>query len=196
MGYVKDVQIGSNTHLIEPTIYAATAGTAAAITAAISNFELVTGVIVTIKITTSNNANATLSVNGTTAKSIYYNNAAINANVLQANRVYSLVYDGTYWQVIGELNTYTTLHTLATTTKYYVTGSTSSTTNTAGDSFDTGVYVTTTAGELSAVRHTLNVSGTDKAYMTYNNTDNSIDFIFNQEGVIWHLKYGSLLMGI
>ena len=71
------------------------------------------------------------------------------------------------------------LHTLATTTKYYVTGSTSNTTNTAGDSFDTGVYVTTTAGELSAVRHTLNVSGTDKAFMTYNSTDNSIDFIFN-----------------
>ena len=71
------------------------------------------------------------------------------------------------------------LHTLATTTKYYVTGSTSNITNTADDSFDTGVYVTTTAGELSAVRHTLNVSGTDKAYMIYNNTDNSIDFIFN-----------------
>ena len=179
MGYVKDIKIDGSTYLIEPTIYAATAGTAAAITAAISNFELVTGVIVTIKITTSNSANATLSVNGTTAKSIYYNNAAINANVLQANRVYSLVYDGTYWQLIGELNTYTTVHTLATTTKYYVTGSTSSVTNTAGDSFDTGVYVTATAGELSAVRHTLNVSGTDKAYMIYNSTDDSIDFIFN-----------------
>ena len=107
MGYVKDVKIGSNTHLIEPTIYAVTGGTAAAITAAVTNFELVTGVVVTIKITTANSANATLSVNGTTAKSILYNNISIVANTLKVNHIYSLVYDGTYWQIIGELDTNT-----------------------------------------------------------------------------------------
>lgn len=69
-------------------------------------------------------------------------------------------------------------HTLATTTKYYVTGTTSATTSTAGDSFDTGVFVTTTAGELSSVRYAYNVSGTGKAYTTYNTTDDCIDFIF------------------
>lgn len=43
---------------------------------------------------------------------------------------------------------------------------------------DTGVYVTSTAGALSAVQHSYNVSGTEKAYTTYNTTDDSIDFIF------------------
>ena len=69
-------------------------------------------------------------------------------------------------------------HTLATTTKYYVTGTTSATTSTGGDSFDTGVYVTTNAGEFSAVRLSYNISGIQKAYTTYNTTDNCIDFIF------------------
>ena len=69
-------------------------------------------------------------------------------------------------------------HTLATTTKFFVTGCTSSTTNTAGDDFDTGVYVTTTAGEFSAIRHSYNVAGAERAYTHYNMTDQSIDFVF------------------
>lgn len=69
-------------------------------------------------------------------------------------------------------------NTLGTTTKYYITGTTTATTNTGGQTFDTGVYVTAVAGEVSAVRHSLNVSGTEKAYMAYNNTTNAIDFIF------------------
>lgn len=40
--------------------------------------------------------------------------------------------------------------TLATTTKYYVAGTTSSTTSTTGLTYDTGVYVDTTAGKLVA----------------------------------------------
>ena len=69
-------------------------------------------------------------------------------------------------------------HTLAKTTKYYVTGTTSATTSTSGDSFDTGVYVTAVEGELSAVRHSYNVGGTEKAYTYYNTSDDSIDFVF------------------
>lgn len=69
-------------------------------------------------------------------------------------------------------------NTLATTTKYYITGTTSSTTNTGTQSFDTGVYVTTIAGEISAVRHSYNISGTEKAYTYYNDDDQSIDFVF------------------
>jgi len=69
-------------------------------------------------------------------------------------------------------------HTLANTTKFYITGTTSSTTNTSGDDFDIGVYVTTTAGEISAVRHSYNASGLEKAYTRYNTTTDAIDFIF------------------
>lgn len=73
-------------------------------------------------------------------------------------------------------------HTLATTTKFFVTGCTSSTTNTAGDDFDTGVYVTTTAGEISALRHSWHdpsSSPVEKAYSYWNPNNQSIDFVFN-----------------
>ena len=78
---------------------------------------------------------------------------------------------------IKDLNDSVT-HTLNATTKYYITGTTSVTSSTSGDTFDTGIYATTTAGELSTVRHSFNISGTEKAYMCYNTTDDSIDFIF------------------
>lgn len=87
--------------------------------------------------------------------------------------------DGTWAAPTYTTNTNNAVtHTLGTTTKYYVTGTTSATGTTSGDTFDTGVYVTTTAGELSAVRLSYNVSGTQKAYSAYNTTDDCIDFIF------------------
>ena len=69
-------------------------------------------------------------------------------------------------------------NTLGTTTKYYITGTSTATTNTGTQYFDTGVYATTTAGELSAVRHSYNISGTEKAYSLFNSTTNAIDFVF------------------
>lgn len=72
--------------------------------------------------------------------------------------------------------------TLATTSKAYLTGVTTAPTSTAQaltGVADTGVYLTATAGEISAVRHSFNVSGTEKAYMVFNSTTNAIDFIFN-----------------
>lgn len=50
-------------------------------------------------------------------------------------------------------------NTLATTTKAYVTGTTSATTNTGTQVFDTGVYLGTTAGELVATKFTGALSG-------------------------------------
>lgn len=70
---------------------------------------------------------------------------------------------------------------LAATTKTYLLGTATAITATAANveiTGDTGVYLTTTAGELSAVRHSWNVSGTEKAYTVYNTTDDSIDFVF------------------
>lgn len=72
--------------------------------------------------------------------------------------------------------------TLATTSKAYLTGVTTAPTSTAQaltGVADTGVYLTATAGEISAVRHSFNISGTEKAYMVFNSTTNAIDFIFN-----------------
>ena len=69
-------------------------------------------------------------------------------------------------------------HTKNVNTKYYVTGTTSDSNTTGGDTFDTGVYVTATSGELSAKRHSYNVDSTEKAYSYYNSNTNSIDFVF------------------
>lgn len=66
-------------------------------------------------------------------------------------------------------------NTLGTTTKYYVTGTTSSTTNTGTQTFDTGIYSTTTAGQLNATTYKVN----EQVTLQWNSTDASLDFIFS-----------------
>lgn len=65
-------------------------------------------------------------------------------------------------------------NTLANTTKYYVTGTTSSSTNTGTQSFDSGIYATTTAGQLNATTYKVNENVT----LQWNATDSSLDFVF------------------
>jgi hypothetical protein len=40
------------------------------------------------------------------------------------------------------------------------------------------LYINPNTNTLSAVRFMYNVSGTEKAYTTYNSTDDAIDFVF------------------
>lgn len=86
------------------------AGTAAK-TVSLSNYSLVTGSRIVVKFTVTNTAaNPTLNVNNTGAKPIVYRGSAIGAGYLAANRVYEFVYDGTNWNLMGDLdtnNTYT-----------------------------------------------------------------------------------------
>lgn len=109
MGYIKDVQIGNNTHLIEPILYAITAGDSSNITAQISNFDLQSGVIVTLKITSANTAGATLNISSTGEKEIKYNGQAIQTGILKQNKIYSFVYDSVdnnnngAWLLISEI---------------------------------------------------------------------------------------------
>ena len=65
-------------------------------------------------------------------------------------------------------------NTLATTTKYYVTGTTSNSTNTGTQSFDTGIYATTTAGQLNAATYKVN----EQVTLQWNSSDESLDFVF------------------
>lgn len=65
--------------------------------------------------------------------------------------------DGT-WQTPTDTNNAVT-NTLATTTKAYITGTTSASTNTGGQVFDTGVYLDTTAGMLTATTFKGSLSG-------------------------------------
>lgn len=107
MGYVNKVQIGNNTHLVEPTLYIAPTLSSSAYSATLTNFVLTSGVTVYAKFAATNPANATLNVNSTGAKEIWYNNAKITGNILKVNHTYALTYDGTEWQLIGDIDTNT-----------------------------------------------------------------------------------------
>lgn len=106
MGYIQAISINTGTpYLIEPTVFAAltnTGDTATALSTTIPNFELASGISITIQMTVTNNANATLNINNSVAKPIYYKNAPIEANMMHKDYIYNLVYDGTKWHVVGE----------------------------------------------------------------------------------------------
>ena len=103
---------------------------------------------------------------------------------LSANTAYTLTVGGksVIFKTPADSNTDTKVnYTLAATTKAYLMASSDAPTSTATGreaKGDSNVYLTATAGELSAVRHSYNVSGTEKAYSYYNTTLNSIDFVF------------------
>ena len=79
------------------------AGTAAK-TVALSGFVLATGAEITVKFSATNTASSpTLNVNNTGAKGIRYKNAAVPSGYIVANKTYRLVYDGTYWQIVGDV---------------------------------------------------------------------------------------------
>ena len=85
-----------------------TAADTAAKTVALANFVLATGAEVTVRFTVTNTAsNPTLNVNGTGAKAIQYRNAAISAGYLAANRTYRFVYDGSSYELVGDVDTNT-----------------------------------------------------------------------------------------
>lgn len=107
MAYIKDVQVGSDIYLIEPALYIAPSKSGAAYTATLANFSLMTGATVQAKFAATNNENATLNVNSTGAKEIHYNGEKITANQFKVNHVYTLLYDGTQWQVVGDIDTNT-----------------------------------------------------------------------------------------
>lgn len=88
-----------------------TAAATAAKTVAISDskFTLQTGATIVVKFTITNTAaNPTLNVDGTGAKAIYYNGAAITAGYLKANKIYQFIYNGTQWDLVGDVDTNTT----------------------------------------------------------------------------------------
>ena len=86
-----------------------TAAATAAKTVTLANFVLATGAEVTVRFTVTNTAaNPTLNVNATGAKPIQYRNAAISAGHLAANRTYCFIYDGSYYQLVGDIDTNTT----------------------------------------------------------------------------------------
>lgn len=78
-----------------------TAAATTAKTASITNYKLKVGGIASIRFTNEVPASATLNINSTGAKSIYYNNAAITADVIKAGDTATFMYDGTYYRLIS-----------------------------------------------------------------------------------------------
>ena len=80
-----------------------TAAATAAKAVSVTGFSLVTGACVIVRFANGNTAaTPTLDVGGTGAKQIRYNGAALPAaDYIITGGVYTLVYDGTYWELTG-----------------------------------------------------------------------------------------------
>ena len=70
-------------------------------TANLTGYELAEGGIVAVRFANAVPENATLNVNGKGAKPIYYRDAAISADVIQAGDTASFMYDGARYHVIS-----------------------------------------------------------------------------------------------
>ncbi|MDE7331198.1 MAG: hypothetical protein K2O16_03005 [Lachnospiraceae bacterium] len=83
-----------------------TAAATAAKVVSCNGFGLVTGAEITVKFTVTNTAaNPTLNVNSTGAKPVWYRGAAIAAGYLAANRTYIFRYNGTQYELVGDIDT-------------------------------------------------------------------------------------------
>lgn len=80
-----------------------TGGSADAYTASITPApaSLTAGLLVKVRIHAANTGASTLNLNGLGATAIRLLNAALAGGELAANATYILIYDGTYWQIIG-----------------------------------------------------------------------------------------------
>lgn len=86
-----------------------TEAAAAAKTVSCSGFSLTTGAEITVKFALTNTAaKPTLNVNDTGAKPVCYRGRAVHANCLAAEHTYTFRYDGTQWDLVGDLDTDTT----------------------------------------------------------------------------------------
>lgn len=93
-----------------------TAAATAEKTVARDGFQLETGAWIAVKFSVTNTAavaNLKLNVNSTGAVSIKYRGGNLpSVGTLAAGRVYFFVYDGTNWELIGDLDTNTTYSTM------------------------------------------------------------------------------------
>lgn len=95
------VQFNGEEDVTHYAVCTTAAGTAAK-TVSIDNFKLVTSASVKIRFTNGNTAkNTTLNVASTGAKTIRYAGAAIPNNLIEKEKIYECVYDGSYWQLVG-----------------------------------------------------------------------------------------------
>lgn len=86
-----------------------TSGSTTAKTVSCTGFSLITGAEITVKFNNTNTAsNPMLNVNSTGAKAIYYKGKAVPAGYIAAKGTYTFRYNGTQWELVGDINTDTT----------------------------------------------------------------------------------------
>ena len=188
------------THFAECSTTASTA----AKTITISNFALVTGARVAIKFTVTNTASSpTLNVSGTGAKSIMYRGSAISAGYLAANRVYEFVYDGTDWELIGDINTDNNTYPSA----YCSTGASTAAKAASCSGYvltaNTYIHLIITTANTAASALTLNINGKGAKTIYINGTASSSSnytlpagsYLAYYDGSYYHLRTDGMLPG-
>ena len=141
-----------------------TAAATAAKVVSCTGFVLGTGARITVKFTVTNTAaSPTLNVNGTGAKAIKYRGSTINAGYLAANRVYTFIYDGTDYELVGDINTDTdTTYSTGTTTTAGLTRLYTSTGSATNGTMTQKAITDALAGKSSS-SHTHNYAGSSSA---------------------------------
>lgn len=139
----------------------------------VPNFKLVTGSEVTIRFAATNSKTSpTLNVSGTGEKQIRYRNAALSTSTtrayLAANRIYKFVYDGEYWQIVGDIDTNTnnvTAQNISTANDTYpmLLGNTANATANIGNKatlFGAGIKANPSTSEITATGFIGDLTGT------------------------------------
>ena len=174
-----------------------TAAATVAKTVSCTGFTLVTGAEITIRFTVTNTeARPTLNVNNTGAKAIVYRNAAISAGYLAANRVYKFVYDGTNYELIGDVNTDTNnkvTQTVTTTDSTYpiLTSATANRTATATEATRFASAVTINPSKQAIAAKTINSSLVSTTYLAGNQGTAIINSTGSSGGYVALIKYPS-----
>lgn len=109
MAHIYSIQVGNNTYLIEPYIYAIASGTGDAYTAIISDYDITTNTVLFLTVPANSLTNTTLSINSGTPVPIYYQNAAVPQGSLKANQTYILTYANNVWNILNNLSGGSTL---------------------------------------------------------------------------------------
>lgn len=115
---INQIKIGDVEYAIAPSAYAEclTASSESNKTATIctdgdttnTSFTLIKGVSINVKFSNTNETTTpTLNINSTGAKTIQYRGASVPKEFLISGRVYTFVYDGTYWQIVTPADKWT-----------------------------------------------------------------------------------------
>ena len=133
-GLKASLKKGGNVGIYNEAICSTAGGTAAKVTNTTPpSFTLTAGAKILVKFTYAISAeNATLQVGSNSAKPIYYKGSALPADLVKAGTSLLLSYDGTSFNIVGDINTDTTYSTMGASGSTHASGLVPDTPSTAG----------------------------------------------------------------